>query len=324
MVERDRSCDHPRPESLDEQHQKRTNEDVPGSVPTNLPPTPISSTSSFLQKEKPPTSNGQSEIEAAVNPVAQALKHFVLSTSSLKSRRHASLPISSINGGPVLAAHISNPSTAFHQTAPGSPTAPVAEDLDKIPTSTSVRELRKLTSSATAESRLKNTPPLTPRALSHEDGYPEKRSPLSGTRMTVQAEKPSEAPPTKTESSARNGEALPTGSPKGKLSVKIDEARGLKPSYDPYVVCVFEWNEYISKGPKHDAMDVDHDEDPTKKSRKDTISAMPIQRTTSDMGKPMAIPMKSRQSSNNGEMDDHPSTSNSLISDPQWDHEAML
>lgn len=128
----------------------------------------------------------------------------------------------------------------------------------------------------------------------------------------------------KTDNSARNGDALPTASPKGRLSVKIHEARGLKPSYDPYVVCVFEWNEYISKGPKHDAMDVDHEEAPTVKTRKDTISAMPIRRTESDVLKGMAIPIKSRQSSNNSEMDNHQSNSTILVTDPQWDHEAVL
>ncbi len=323
MVGRDRNHDGSPPESLDEQGQKRTREEVPEFVPTKLPLTPISSASSFLQRENPTTANAQPEIDAGVNPIAQALKNFVLSPSSPKSRRHASLPVSSISLSPVLAAHISNPST-FHQTAPRSPTAPVVERDVKLPKSTSVRELRKLTSSATAGSRSKNTPPLTPRALSHEDGYQEKRSPLSRTSMTVEAEKPSETLAAQTKNLPRNNEGLPTDSPKGKLSVKMDEARGLKPSYDPYVVCVFEWNEYISTGPKHDAMDVDHEEAPSRKSRKDTMAAMPIRRNDSDMRKPMAIPMKSRQSSNNSEMDNHQSRSNSLVTDPHWDHEAML
>lgn len=324
MVEREASLDGS-PKTLDKQSQKRTKEDLPETVPTTLPPTPISSASSFLQKESPTAENGQPESGGALNPVAQALKNFVLSPSSLKSRRHASLPISSITVGPVLAAHISNPSTASHQTAPGSPTAPVAEEHAKLPKSNSIRELRKLTSSATAGSRLKNTPPLTPRALSHEEGYREKRSPLSSASMTVDSENSAEQASNRTNNITRNSDALPaTGSPKGKLSVKIDGARGLKPSYDPYVVCVFEWNEYISKGPKHDAMEVDHEEAPGHKTRKDTISAVPIRRTDSDMRKPMAIPMKSRQSSSNSEPDNDPSRSNSLVTNPQWDHEAML
>jgi serine/threonine protein kinase SCH9 len=325
MVERHPSRDDSPPESLDEQGQKRKLEDLPETVPTKLPPTPISSASSFLQRDGPAATNGQPETEAAVNPVAQALKNFVLSSSSLKSRRHASLPVSSVTVGPVIAAHISNPSTFSHQTAPGSPAAPVVEEDVKLHDSASVQELIKLTSSVADGSRLKNTPPLTPRALSHEEGYQGKRSPLSsGTSMTPDVKKSPDLPPIKTKSPPRNNEALPTGSPKGKLSVKIDEARGLKPSYDPYVVCVFEWNEYISNGPRHDAMDIDHDGASSKKSRKDTISAKQIRRTDDDTGKPKAIPMRSRQSSNNGEMDSTQSRSNSFVTDPQWDHEAML
>lgn len=297
---------------------------MPDAMSIKLPPTPISSASSFLQKETPTAENGQSENTSDLNPVAQALKNFVLSPTSSESRRHASLPVSSIDVDPVLASHISNPSTS-HQDEPASPAASAVEPDDKLPKSTSIRELRKLTSSATAGSRLKNTPPLTPRALSHEDGYQDnKRSPLSSNSMTADAETTSDKSVNKMNSTARNSEALPTGSPKGKLSVKIDEARGLKPSYDPYVVCVFEWNEYISKGPKHDAMDVDHEEVPSTKIRKDRVSAMPIRRTDSDMRKPMAIPMKSRQSSNNSEMDNHGSRSNSLVTDPHWNHEATL
>ncbi len=283
MVGRDLSHQDSAPKPLDKQGQNGTKAGMPESTPTKFPPTPVSSASSLLQKEIPTAPNGQPEMDADVNPVAQALRNFVLSPSSLKSRRHASLPISSVNVGSVLAAHISNPITASHQTAPGSPTAPALEHHDKLPKSTSIRELRKLTSSATAGSRQKNTPPLTPRALSHEDGYQERKSPLSNSSVPAPTEKPTEKLAEKTMSSARNSEALPTDSPKGKLSVKIDEARGLKPCYDPYVVCVFEWNEYISKGPKHDAMDVDHQESLTTKSRKDTITATPVRRTNNDM-----------------------------------------
>jgi len=325
MVERHPNRDESPPESLDEQGQTRRLEDLPETVPTKLPPTPISSASSFLRRDGPAAGNGQPEIEAAINPVAQALKNFVLSSSSLKSRRPASLPVSSVTVGPVIAAHISNPSTFSHQHAPGSPTAPIVEEAVKLPDSTSVQGFTKLTSSVADGSRLKNTPPLTPRALSHEEGHQGKRSPLSsGASMTADIKKSPELPPIKTKILPRNNEALPTGWPKGKLSVKIDEARGLKPSYDPYVVCVFEWNEYISNGPRHDAMDIDQDGAPSKKSRKDTISAKQVRRTDDDTGKPKAIPMRSRQSSNNGEMDSSQSRSNSFVTDPQWDHEAML
>ena len=325
MVGRHLSRDDSPPESLDEQGQKRTKEDMPESVPTKLPLTPISSTSSFLQREGPVAENGQAEVYVAINPVAQALKNFVLSTNSFSPRRRSSLPVPSISVDPVLAAHISNPSTFSHQDSPRKSSAVAAGEDVQLPKSTSIREYRKLTSSATAGSRLKSTPPLTPRALSHEDGYQGKRSPLSsGVSTAADARMPSEVPAIKTHNLPRDNEALPTGSPKGKLSVKIDEARDLKPSYDPYVVCVFEWNEYISNGPKHDAMDVDHEDASNGKNRKDTKSAVSIRRTDNDTGKPRAIPMRSRQSSHNGEMETPQSRPNSLVTDPHWDHQAVL
>jgi serine/threonine protein kinase len=52
---------------------------------------------------------------------------------------------------------------------------------------------------------------------------------------------------------------------------------------------------------------------------------MQMKRTESEMGRPMAIPMKSRQSSNSGHSSD-PRENGSLeeVSDPKWEHEAIL
>jgi protein-serine/threonine kinase len=102
------------------------------------------------------------------------------------------------------------------------------------------------------------------------------------------------------------------------LNIKIAEGRNLKPSYDPYVVCQFEWNEYVSKGARQDKMDVDEDD---RKGAVAQLSSVPIRRTDSDMGKPMAIPMKSRQSSTNGNGEER---GLNKVTDPQWDHEATL
>jgi serine/threonine protein kinase SCH9 len=309
-------------------------EERPEPVSMNLPPTPISSTSSFLQRAIPSAGNGQTETDPTLHPATQALKNFVLYPTSLKSRRHASLPVSSIDLGSVLAAHISNPGGTFRQTAPGSPTIPnVVEHDDRLLKFSSISKLRKLTSGATTGSCTKNTPPLTPRALSQEDGYglQGKKSPLANTTLTADVEQPAngETITRRTDSPCRDSHALPTDAPKGKLYVKIEEARGLKPSYDPYVVCVFEWNEYISKGPRHDAMDIDHEVAPRRRSVKDAFAAVPtavpVRRTDSDMGKPMAIPMKSRQSSNNSEMENAQQLApSSHVTSPQWDHEATL
>jgi len=86
---------------------------------------------------------------------------------------------------------------------------------------------------------------------------------------------------------------------------------------------VFEWNEYISKGPKRELSEMKFDEKTEKRSKKDTLGGVPIRRTDSDMGKPMAIPMKSRQSSNNSQMDSVEPRGNQ-VTDPRWDHEAQF
>ena len=113
-------------------------------------------------------------------------------------------------------------------------------------------------------------------------------------------------------------ELSPTSSPRGKLTIEIAEGRNLKPSYDPYIVCQFEWNEYVSKGPKHDKMDVDDDD---RKGPVAQLQSIPIRRTDSGMGKPMAIPIRSRQSNTNGNGEER---GLDRVTDPQWDHEAML
>jgi protein-serine/threonine kinase len=104
------------------------------------------------------------------------------------------------------------------------------------------------------------------------------------------------------------------GAPKGKLSVSISEGRGLRPSIDPYVVCQFQWAEYISEGPRSD-----------ERPRKGKPGPLAMKRTESEMGRPMAIPMKSRQSSNSGTSSD-PRENATLkeTTNPKWEHEAVL
>jgi protein-serine/threonine kinase len=104
----------------------------------------------------------------------------------------------------------------------------------------------------------------------------------------------------------------PVASQKGKLYVKISEGRGLRPGYDPYVVCVFEWNECISKSAK------DEEEESMERQKQEQ------ERSDREAGRPMAIPMKSRQSSHNSSMDSHDPRSRAPVTDPHWNHEATL
>ena len=112
-----------------------------------LPPTPISSASSFMQKDGDSAENGKPVVESGISAVTQALRNFVLpkSSSSVKSRRHQSLPVSSLITNPVTAAHISNPASSPQSPAQRAPRTPPSRN-DKPKVSKSFKELSRLTS----------------------------------------------------------------------------------------------------------------------------------------------------------------------------------
>ncbi|KIX03141.1 uncharacterized protein Z518_06692 [Rhinocladiella mackenziei CBS 650.93] len=310
MVEREQdSVSTPPPEGPHpESSQSATETDT-----SRLPPTPISSAASVVHRDGEVAENGGSVIDGGIASITQALRNFVLPKTAfgMKERRHQSLPVSSVTKSTVSAAHISNPASSTHSSRPQSPQSPSPSSA-KPPSSQNLQETNELTSDVAAGPRDKSTPPHTPRALSQEDRRNDARSPLSSTSTTVgdvSAE---------TEKQQLSKDQIPTNTPRGKLSIKIAEGRNLKPSYDPYVVCQFEWNEYVSKGPRQDKMDVDEDD---RKGPVAALQSIPIRRTDSDMGKPMAIPMRSRQSSTNGASEDRGLTK---VTDPQWNHEAMF
>lgn len=324
LVMVDRSVgDNPTP-PLQSGEPEQTSEHAEQPCGVRRPPTPTSAGSSFLRKDGEAGEKGKSLVGTGIVSVAQALRNFVLPKPSKpsvgeKSRRPHSLPVSKLSKSSVMASHISNPSSCSHSPTTQSPNiSPQSNDKPKV--SKSFRELNKLTSNAAAESRDKNTPPMTPRTLSHEGSQSGKRSPISSTSTPVTASSTSADTETGPKSSSKRDTVLPTHSPRGKLVIKINEGRGLKPSYDPYVVCQFEWNEYVSSGARHDAMDID---DEQKKRLGDKLSSIPIRRTDSDMGRPMAIPMRSRQTSSNG-LSENEARQLAKVTDPQWDHEATL
>ncbi|KAF7951306.1 hypothetical protein EAE96_006626 [Botrytis aclada] len=112
--------------------------------------------------------------------------------------------------------------------------------------------------------------------------------------------------------------------PKGKLTVKINEARGLRKSVDPYVVAVFQRNELVSKGPQSE--EDDEDDGNSHSPGGIPIGGIPITRTGSDSGRSMAIPMKSRQSSNTSLSDyrDFKNKGRKMFTHPKWDAEAVF
>lgn len=111
---------------------------------------------------------------------------------------------------------------------------------------------------------------------------------------------------------------------KGKLTIKITEARGIKKSRDPYVVAVFQRSELISGGPRPDESDEETPPVPVFPA----MGGLPIQRQGSDSGRiPMAIPMRSRQSSNTS-VTDYTTFRNRntrrSFANPKWDAEAVF
>jgi protein-serine/threonine kinase len=98
------------------------------------------------------------------------------------------------------------------------------------------------------------------------------------------------------------------------MVVKIIEAKNLRPSKDPHVVCTFESNEFISKGPKKS----------NDSGSNDSSEGRGENTTTLASGRGIAIPMKSRQSSSTSLSELHGGGAKKGITNPKWDHEAVL
>jgi hypothetical protein len=300
-----------------------------------LPTPPKSSASSFTQKDAASgtTSTGTAPENRTADRPTMGRQKSAADMIPQSTRRHTAGMKSLSNivtQSNVHAAHISNPTSTHSSTSPSTPTGEKSEKSEEESTSRSAlssltasfRELVKLTRGAANPSRKKSTPPDTPRALSKSNGTPEvppettKSAPSTRSSNTTQQSAPSEV------ASSGNGDGPAVGPPKGKLFVKISEARGLRPSRDPYVVAVFEWNEYISGGSKGEQAKTDAQ--PIKNLRADIAGGVAIQRSTSEMARSMAIPMKSRQSSTTSLSDQKNSKSGNEVTEPKWDHEAIL
>lgn len=114
---------------------------------------------------------------------------------------------------------------------------------------------------------------------------------------------------------------------KGKLTIKVAEARGLRKCRDPYLVVVFQRSELISGGQRPIEEEEALSATPSGLGGI-PIGGIPIQRQGSDSGRPpMAIPMRSRQSSNTS-IHDYNTFRNRTVrapsSNPKWDAEAVL
>ena len=288
---------------------------------------PDSSASSFIA-QKDAESGTASKDSASGNRDAgrpQAGRQLSASDMISQSTRRHTAGMKSLSNivteSNVLASHISNPTASHASTTPSSPTHEESKSKSRVSALSSLTasflELAKLTKGAAETSRTKSTPPETPRALSKSNGTSE-----TNTKSTSSARTSNTTQSAHGETGSTGEEGPDVGTPKGKLHVKITEARGLRPSQDPYVVAVFEWNEYISRGPKIEENKSDSQE--IKNPREQLMGGLPIQRSTSDMGRSIAIPMKSRQSSTTSLSDQSKFKPGKEVTEPKWDHEAIL
>jgi serine/threonine protein kinase SCH9 len=176
--------------------------------------------------------------------------------------------------------------------------------------------LKKLTDDVDLP-REKSNPPTPTRALSNQTAS----SDASGGSDHINGNGKTSTPGTDVASASASygSDGAPVKIARGKLTVKIGEARGLRRSKDPYVVAVFQRNELVSKGPRSE--DDEDDED-----NKIPMGGIPISRQGSDSGRPMAIPMKSRQSSSTSltEHRDFKMKARKPMINPKWDTEAVL
>lgn len=282
-------------------------------------PTPPASSRSSLRGGKVGESSGGGDgskngTASSITP-PNARNVSALDLPGLKGHRPSVVaPVTSVavTESSVLARHFSNPGSRRVST---SQTSPVHESFVSIKGDTasedpaSVHRLKELTNEGTSKSG-QSTPT---RSLSTtQPPRPERRTSVESSSAATGTQTPSGASTT--------GTQVPAA--KGKLTIKISEARGLRKSRVPYVVVVFQRSELISGGPR-----ADEEDDDTAISNV-AMGGVPIQRQASDSGRtPMAIPMRSRQSSNTsiGEFNSFRNRNHRRsFTNPKWDAEAVL
>lgn len=282
-------------------------------------PTPPASSRSSMRGAKAGESNGEAArvgIASTITP-PNARNMSASDLPGLKSSRPSVVaPVTSVavTESSVHALHFSNPGSRRVSTSQTSPIhesfVPVKGDATSDDPA-SVRRLKELTSAGASKSG-QSTPTrsLSTAQPARNDGQDERRTSGGSSSATG----------TQTPTGSSTGTSVPAA--KGKLTIKISEARGLKKCRAPYVVAVFQRSELISGGPR-----VDEEDDETAISNV-AMGGVPIQRQPSDSGRtPMAIPMRSRQSSNTsiGEFNSFRNrTHRRSFTNPKWDAEAVL
>ena len=275
-------------------------------------PTPPTSQPSSL-RNFPADSCSLQQPAGGTPPVSRpaSLRHLSISDLARGKARRSSLlaPLTTmVHQSSVSALHLSNPAGRA-STVPSSPSRahPAAIDGDDSLKSASMVNLeKKLT--ATKSGASTPTRALSTARPSRSEAHEEARQ-RNGDRIDRTA----------TSTPTPPGARAPAA--KGKLTIKITEARGLRNCQDPYVVVVFQRSELISSGPR-----AAEDTEGAAISAVN-LGAMPMRRQTSDSGRSMAIPMRSRQSSNTSVTDFNTFRNRNprrSFTSPKWDAEAIL
>lgn len=278
------------------------------SSQASYPTPPLSSSSSFLaMTNEQASAGGANQAPHARKGSWQQRRRSLLALPAQLRRHTLSSASSRTVTKPEVSAQLSNPTTDISPSASASPSV--------APRSSSRRsrdnESRVLTHGA---ERHQNTPPQTPRSGSHES----RRRDDPDAHHVAKAAKSSR-------SSSGGSQSATIGQLKGQLEVVVEEARGLRPSVQPYVVCIFQLSEDISDGPKLDDMDTAGDIAPPGEN---LAKGVAMKRMGSGSGTPMAIPgLRSRQTSQTniaGMRRGQSRPEKSETTDPVWNHTATF
>ncbi|CAK7202729.1 Serine/threonine-protein kinase [Sporothrix eucalyptigena] len=270
-------------------------------------------------------------LAGVVTPSSVLARHFSipsLPSLATPSASTSTTPVStrspSITPGGLRAS--TAPDTPVRAESPAgdaSAAAATADATAAVLRSASVGQLKRLTTMT----RIKSGQSTPTRSLStaHSQTADIQTTPAPGTGMestrTTLSRGTDDASRSRAASSTPTPQGAQAPTPKGKLTIKIMEARGLRRTRDPYVVAVFQRSELISGGPRPD----ENDDEAVLPGV--AISSIPIQRQASDNGRPMAIPMRSRQSSNTS-VTDYGAFRNRNVrrsfTNPKWDAEAVF
>lgn len=224
-----------------------------------------------------------------------------------------------------------------------SPKSPLLSHLDSVSTHPFAPSNAEDKSQKLTHSKNKSSSPYTPQDMvdessSKQDSTPTMvnsvpqsvsgRSSVSNGQQTSNATHGHSTAQSSVSLNSTDRQSIPVTSIKGELVVTVLEGRGLRPSFEPYIICVFELNEDISHGAERSRDDPEAEAAAAAQSLLwNTSDEAPsdkiaIQRPTNPLRIPTSSTVKSSKSTpaaraENGKQDVR-------MTDPQWNHRVVL